>query len=207
MYKETLLTTKPALTGDVGIKAHSAFQNLWDTQIKDNQSIIENGKQWYLNAFEFCSQQSAIYDIETIKVAAILSKLSPNLHWSQNKKAVIRLLEDKPTLGFPTNIKYAKAIKNGYFGDTIESLSEAFSDSSLKTYSFFRNIYNPVDNRFVTIDRWIVRAIDPSKDGNWLTKKRYIQISNTIKYMSGWYGVLPNQFQAMIWEVMRGKCK
>jgi hypothetical protein len=72
----------------------------WIESANDEQ--VQNGKNWYNDAKSFVEFNSTVYDIDAYTIATVVSCLSPNNKWEQNKKDAIA------TLYFFKNNPFAK---------------------------------------------------------------------------------------------------
>ena len=65
-----------------------------------NEEQIEAGKFWYYDAKLFCKETAELYKIDAYTVATVVSCLSPNNKWEQNKKDTIATLNYFMSLNF-----------------------------------------------------------------------------------------------------------
>jgi hypothetical protein len=162
-----------------------------------------SGKAWYFNANLFCEKMAVKYGLTTETVAAIVSALSPHNKWERNLidtetvlKAVRKDLQPEDVKVCTFNSNKEKAFK-------IARYEEAIDISSPKTYAFLQNIAY-LNDQYVTIDRWHIRAsfnkmIAPKS----LTKGLYQEIQDiTIKEASD-VNLTGYQYQAIIWESIK----
>lgn len=167
------------------------------------------GKNWYFEVNDYCKTLSEIYNVPLIKVAGIMSALSPNNTFKSNVKSLEKFLKTKGNCKVTCfNSQKNKAIKilntnNHNYNDILELLGKG-----LKTRAFFCNIYQPHKSIKVTVDRWAHRwgeqkGIVPS--GKVLTNKRYNEIQKAMQEYAGELNILPHQFQAIAWVDLRGK--
>lgn len=167
------------------------------------------GKDWYFEVNDYCKTLSEIYNIPLIKVAGIMSALSPNNTFKSNVRSLERFLKTKGNCKVTCfDSQKNKAIKilntnDHSYGNVLELLGKG-----LKTRAFFCNIYQPHKSKKVTVDRWahrwgIERNIVPKDKA--LTVKRYKAIEDAMIKESKRFDVLPHQFQAMAWVELRGK--
>lgn len=166
------------------------------------------GKDWYFEVNDYCKTLSEIYNIPLIKVAGIMSALSPNNTFKSNVRSLERFLNTKGNCKVTCfDSQKNKAIKilntnDNSYGNILELLGKG-----LKTRSFFCNIYQPHKSKKVTVDRWahrwgIENNIVPK--GKALNDKRYKAIEDAMIKESKRFNVFPHQFQAMAWVKLRG---
>lgn len=158
-------------------------------------------QNWYFEVNEYCRTLSDIHNIPLIKVAGMLSALSPNTTFALNIKSLERFIINKGDCKVSTyNNQKNKAltILNSNNDITIEEIKTILG--GLKTQAFFDNIYRPNISQEVTIDLWMIRHF---KIKGSLTPKRYRDASNKIRKIAKDLNLLPHQVQAGIWVDIR----
>lgn len=167
------------------------------------------GKNWYFEVNEYCQTLSEYFNIPLIKVAGIMSALSPNNTFQSNVKSLERFLRTSGNCKVPcfnTQKNKAQAILDAPSSITESEVKEILG-KGLKTRAFFENIYRPKTSQAVTVDRWQIRWAENlellPKDVS-LTNKRYNLISEAVKEYSEKLGIMPHQFQAITWVKIRG---
>ena len=164
-------------------------------------------ENWYFEIHDYCKTLSDHYDVPLIKVAGIMSALSPNNTVRLNCISLEKFLRHDGNCKVTTfNGQKNKALKILRANDDItveevKAILGAKKDSGLKTKSFFDNIYRPYTSQDVTIDLWMIRW---AKIEGTLTPKRYRDVANKVKEMAEEIGVLPHMLQAKIWVDIRG---
>jgi len=168
-----------------------------------------DAKQWYFIVNEYCQHLSQCFDIPLIKVAGIMSALSPQNKFEQNCKDLENFLlsgglSKASTFGNQVNKAYNILHCENYSEDSIK----ACLGKGLKTRSFFENIYRPETSEAVTVDLWQIRwakmlNIIPTE--GTLTTKRYKKIEARVKKYANKLGIMPHQFQALTWVHLRGE--
>jgi hypothetical protein len=149
-----------------------------------------------------------VYDVPLIKVAGILSALSPNNTVRSNVISLEKFLRTKgncKVTTFDGQKKKALAIFHSSDNITIDEVKQILGtkkDSGLKTKAFFDNIYRPHTSQAVTIDLWMIRW---AKIEGSLTPKRYRDTAQKVRELANEIGVLPHQMQAKIWVDIRGE--
>jgi len=165
-------------------------------------------KNWYFEIHDYCKTLSEVYDVPLIKVAGILSALSPNNTVRSNVISLEKFLRTNgncKVTTFDGQKRKALTILNSPDNitvDEIKAILGAKKDSGLKTKAFFDNIYRPHTSEEVTIDLWMIRW---AKIEGSLTPKRYRDTAQKVKELAQEVGVLPHQMQAKIWVDMRGE--
>lgn len=167
--------------------------------------------RWYYEVHDHCKMLSDKHGVPLIKVAAMMSVLSPNVSFVQNVKSLENFLE---TGGDCTVSTYSKQKVKA---DVIYALDNPSEDDvkqvigkGLKTLAFFENIYRPQTSQAVTVDLWQVRwakkeRIIPMSAGVQPTITQYRKIAKRIQYRAKKLGMMPHEYQAMTWVEIRGK--
>lgn len=166
-------------------------------------------KKWYYEIHDYCKTLSEYHNVPLIKVAGILSALSPNNTFRMNVMSLEKFLRTKGNCKVTTFGNQKKKAQ------TILAASDSISEDDvktllgkgLKTRAFFENIYRPKTSQAVTVDLWQIRwaksmGIIPKK--GTLTDKRYRDISKAVTDYASGLGLLPHEFQAMTWTAIRG---
>ena len=162
---------------------------------------------WYFDIHEYCKTLSDVYNVPLIKVAGIMSALSPNNTVRLNCISLEKFLRYKGNCKVTTfngQKKKALTIYNASDNVSVEEVKNILGtkkDSALKTKAFFDNIYRPHDSNEVTVDLWMIRW---AKIEGSLTPKRYRDTAQKIIDMASEIGVLPHQLQAKISVDIRG---
>lgn len=167
--------------------------------------------RWYYEVHDYCKGLSEKYDVPLIKVAGMMSVLSPNVSFVQNINSLEKFLE---TGGDCTVSTYSKQKVKA---DVIYALDNPTEDDvklvigkGLKTLAFFENIYRPQSSMAVTVDLWQVRwakakRLLPMSAGVQPTVKQYRKIEASIVRRAKKLGMMPHEYQAMTWVEIRGK--
>jgi len=162
---------------------------------------INDGKNWYLSAYNEAQKLANEFNLCPLKCAGVISALSPNNKWAQNLKDAHKVCKaftenkganDVKVCTFNTNKFKAFAILN--------NLVEITNDSR-KTYSFIRNV-GYLDSERVTIDIWHLRACY-GKDKGTPTPLVYDQIEALTLRKAKKLGLTGYKYQAIIWVVIR----
>ncbi len=170
-------------------------------------SYGDNGLNWYQEANQYASNLAALYNTTLKVTAGMIAALSPQNKWHTNKLDVANLLEayqnglDVYDIKVSTfNLNKGKAIFI-MFGDNPLDIIKGN-----KTRSFYRNILNPLDVNFVTVDRHAVsialgeRVTNPNEISYYVrTDKRYLQMVEYYKLAAKELNLLPCQAQSISW--------
>lgn len=159
-------------------------------------------QDWYFRVNEYCKTLSEMNNMPLIKVAGILSALSPNNTFASNIKSLEMFLKTNGNCKVTTygnqKIK-ALAILSAPDTITIDEVKKILG--GLKTMAFFDNIVRPETSQDVTIDLWMIRHF--GIEGS-LTPKKYNDASNKIRKLAKSLNLLPHQVQAKLWVDIRG---
>ena len=121
-----------------------------------SQQVID-GMQWYNAAHTLAAQLSTQYDVSILQAAQVISILSPQKKWEQNKREAVAMFNQQfngiaPGFNYFASkqvIQECKAILAGTF---------LIPAGRVKTYSFADNIAYPATSTEVTIDRHALRV-------------------------------------------------
>ena len=165
-------------------------------------------KNWYFEINDYCKTLSDVYNVPLIKVAGMMSALSPNNTVRLNCVSLEKFLRykgDCKVTTYPIQKEKALTIYNSDDNITVEEVKHILSnkkDGGLKTKAFFDNIFRPETSEEVTIDLWMIRW---AKIEGSLTPKRYRDVAQKVKDMAKEIGTIPHMLQAKIWVDIRGK--
>jgi hypothetical protein len=165
------------------------------------------GKSWYVDANDFAIHLSAKYNTPLLNVCGLISSLSPQKSWEENKKQAERFLSTGDTNN-QTNANKAKAHKI-MLATSKEEIVAILNGN--KTQRFFLNILLPNEIYGVTIDRHaIAAAIQNNNNVRPLDKKLAILTDNQYSFFEQCYeyaalklNLLPHELQAIVWENYR----
>ena len=164
-------------------------------------------QNWYFEINDYCKTLSDHYNIPLIKIAGMLSALSPNNTFRHNIVSLEKFIRTNGKCKVTTfNGQKNKALKilNSKKELTIDEAKYILGnnkDIALKTKAFFDNIVRPHTSQEVTVDLWMIRW---AKIEGSLTPKRYKDTANKIKELAQELGILPHMVQAKLWVDIRG---
>lgn len=164
-------------------------------------SLGNEAVDWYSTASNFCEDLAKRFNVEKEIVVGVLSALSPLKKWDLNKKETIRFFEKNEIGHLPLQVAKVKAI-NRLRGqsDLDDKIMNILAGN--KTKAFYHNIMYPESSHMVTLDTWMIRALDnPSRKS--LTTKQYNNLANQVIIKSHDIQLIPCQTQAIIWENIR----
>jgi len=175
-------------------------------------SQIREGLSWYTYAHRIARSLSGIYGYTTEQIAATISCLSPMKPWDRNVTDAITLLSrvrdgNKSNRGlmFHKQINKARIILEFCEHVTGKDMYPHIAKpNAQKTRSFYHNVAYPDTSQEVTIDSWICKAVGVDY-AHLKNKGVYNQIKEVIQSLAVDHSMLPSQFQAICWLVVRGK--
>jgi hypothetical protein len=173
-------------------------KNIWEELTDD---ILEQGKQWYYDKHDFCKKVAFDSNTPLIKTCAVYAALSPLKPVSENDRLCKQFVQGVHKGHTEKQVSKCQIILE----HNVENIT--FYDQLLngeKTVSFFRNLYQPDDPNYVTVDRHILNLC--SKNEKLLiTPNRYRIISEGIKKFAKKVKLKPNQTQAVLWILSKNK--
>jgi hypothetical protein len=169
---------------------------------------IENGRNWYPIARQFCLDLAKKYHVKLEVVTAVTSALSPGNNWDKNQ-ADVKALFKRP-LDFTTSTYKKNKIKalKFYHGRLIPSVAYGQNNWS-KTACFFDNISNPTSSKLVTLDRHASRVchgynLTPNEAILYVnTKPKYSLTSQAFRIVASQAKLRPLECQAITWLVYK----
>lgn len=164
---------------------------------------LADGLSWYSYAHFFSHSMARQYGVSVEQAAGVISALSPRNKWERNLSDAERSIKSFLTHGsiqctvstFGSNKLKAEEILSG------KPVEEVLV--GLKTWNFYNNILDPMDENFVTIDFHAVNIYEGSLDVKSLSKGYYKTVVEAYKDAAYELGLIPNQLQAVTWVVWR----
>lgn len=164
-----------------------------------HRDYIES-KEWYPKAREVALNFSKEYDLSLIKTSGLISIFSPQKSWEQNIKVTEEYLKSGTCKHFKIQKEKAdkllKLEKPNF--EEIENIISGY-----KTINFFRNIYEPSDYQYVTLDSHMSQIVSGKMDKKFLTKKEYIFVKNIMIKEALKWKVESSHFQAWLWLIWK----
>jgi len=181
-------------------------KNLQDIYKDANLNDKRNGKKWYNTAHEIClklqQDNKNLFTLE--QVAGVISALSPRNKWERNLLDAANVLRAVRLKKTPEAIKVCTFNKNKQKAFNIANNKETIKETSKKTYSFVNNIAR-LDENYITIDLWHLRACFSTTIKTGLTPKNYEIIQDITLQEAHKVGLKGFEYQAVIWEALRNK--
>jgi len=167
----------------------------------------EKQTDWYADAYHFTNDLSEKYDISPVKVAHLISAISPQTKWEKNKEYAIIALQgfDAVRNGWigkndlPKIHKFSAMSDNGY-----AVLFEQEFNLGQKTASFAANILG--NKQIVTVDSLAMSILLGfyEKAGSYNIKNpAYVYAQSLYVHCANTLGIFPAQLQAVVWVVCR----
>ncbi len=162
---------------------------------------VKQGKRWYKEANQFCIDTAKEYNTDPLKVASVVSALSPRNRWEQNlidaKKVFQAIQEGKEA----EDIKVCTFHKNKFKAFELAKGNIFITEDSPKTFNFVRNIAH-LDPTALTVDIWHIRAClkqFKSISTAQIGKVAYKQIKDLTIKKANKLGLTGFEYQAVIW--------
>jgi len=113
---------------------------------------IENGKNWYLDAYNFALEVSTDYSLTVSQVSQLISLLSPQKKWEQNKSDVVNFLNNDTGSIFSTKKTLSECV-------AVVDQDFTIPQNRMKTFAFAKCIEEAKDNTTdpVVIDRHAIK--------------------------------------------------
>ena len=172
---------------------------------------IQHGLEWYKSAQSFVQAISEKYDISSYKVAGVVSALSPNNKWYQNKKDTVTVIEAYLADVDSSEIKVCTYNANKYKAFRILKGSANITEKSPKTHAFAMNV-GLLSSDHITIDKWHIRAClctintKPSSDiQQSIAINQYRRVERITAELARDLDIKGFELQAIIWCAIREK--
>ena len=184
------------------------------------------GTKWYIEAHEIARDWAKQYNVPVYKIVGVISAYSINNGWNQNinwaKEFILSQFGKGVAKGLQLQKDYAQKV---WSSNSLTECRNIFLDEEKRTYKlycFFENIYSATKETnisvnvnkstsmclpVVTMDR---HAISACLDEPTTTIKRslskaknYVYFAEAYQIAANKFGLLPQQFQAVVWLAVR----
>lgn len=167
-------------------------------KILDQATVGERseGMRWYQDAHDFAATVADEYGLSVREVSQLISLLSPQKKWEQNKADVIKFLDGETDGIFSTKRTLDECER---------VVTEGFNipESRLKTFAFAKCIEEAYDNETdpVVIDRHAIKiAFGQMKaDAIIITDRRYKDAAEAYRIVAEKNGMRAHELQAVTW--------
>jgi len=163
-------------------------------------NAIEQGKDWYPAAWQFCLDVSKDYRITPERVAAIMAVTSPRARWSKNVEATYQIVQDsfrpehkrRPSYGIlgANAVKGMLVANDRYYSRHV---------TGPKVTNFYLNILGHTDP--ITVDAIMGKAAGFGSDIGVGMRN---EIESAVRSLSDVLGITPRDTQAAVWIAYRG---
>ena len=187
------------------------IDNLLSLYAASGATILEQGMRWYQDANSEAQRLSQAYFLPTVAThaAGIIAVLSPAVQWEVNLRdaetvCAARKGDDVTVSTYGPQKAKAFAIRDG-----VSPVRMINPKTAPKTYAFWRCISSPRNTKHVVIDRHALAAchghVINDRDRSLELKRvgRYESYSECYREAAKQVGILPLQFQAIIWGKWR----
>jgi hypothetical protein len=161
---------------------------------------IQQGKDWYPEAWRYCVGASKWHGVTPARVAAMIAVTSPRARWSKNLEAVEFLLQDA---------KRPEYKRRSYYGVLGASARKGMLVANDRYYS--RHVTGPKVTNFylnilghhepVTVDSIMSKAAGYGSDVNNRIRG---EVESAVYTLSDVLGISPRDTQAAVWIAFRG---
>jgi hypothetical protein len=157
---------------------------------------VVDGKTWYMDAHEFAQEVADEYSLSLSQVSQLISLLSPQKKWEQNKADVINFLDGETDSIFSTKKTLAEC------GAVVD---EEFTipNNRMKTFAFAKCIEEAKDNTTdpVVIDRHAIKIAygQMSAKPIIITDLRYREAEQAYRIVAKDNGLRAHEVQAITW--------
>jgi len=141
--------------------------------------------------------------------AAVFALLSPNSYYDGNLRSLRIVLDGFNRRPYRVPVDqleglstYRHCAERAYQVLMGKHPDQVFGPNAKKTYNFYRNIVDPEDAAYVTIDghMWnLWRGKRTVLDAARIKPAQYDEVAGDFKEVARAVGMLPNQFQATMW--------
>jgi hypothetical protein len=160
-----------------------------------SEDQMNRGRAWYQVAHDLAEM---IGNGDVRKGAGVIAALSPRMQWDVNVRKAIAACNGEPFGCMGSSMVKAQAILDG--ADPEDVLPHG-----KKTHHFYRNILDPDDPEFCTIDIWAYRVAtgDRSCVAAKITDRDYAECVAAYGIVADEFGELRNVTQAGCWVAVR----
>lgn len=163
-------------------------------------SILKQAKEWYPTAHTILKGYSKRYNVDFEVVVGICSCLSPMKYWMNNLQLTENFLKGGRYGHFTKQIQKAEKILklDGIENKETQIESIMFELNGLKTINFFRNILEPLNNDYLTIDRHVLKVCYGNKIES-LTNKQYEFLKQILIEQAKKHNFANTEYQSLLW--------
>lgn len=163
--------------------------------LQATEKEIKDGRNWYNDAYKFAVNTANKYGLTTKQICQLISLLSPQKKWAQNKIDVIRIIEEVDTesiFSCQRTLEECRQVINSNW--TIPT-------NRTKTYKFALCIEFAGRIDIAVIDRHAIKIAfgQYSAKPIGITPKRYSEAEEAYKILSDKYEMYAAQMQAITW--------
>lgn len=168
-------------------------------------SLFQESKDWYWKAHEKAQEYTKEFKKDICITSGLISVMSPQKEWSHNLRLTEEYLKSGAKTCKHTRVQREKAkyiyYTDGYPRDFIPYIEAILGGP--KTINFFRNILNPDDKEFCTIDGHMAALMTGNLSKEKLTPKQYLFLKDEMIKFANKEGKIPSQLQAELWLIYK----
>jgi len=177
------------------------MNNFERTYLESTETERVMGFHWYQDQHNYLRDMAEHFDVKLDVVCGITAALSPMISWQENLNMTYHVLKFKGRV--PSNVKMPGFKINVQKAIKIYRNKEVFPHlNGPKVTQFYQNLLNPFDCESVTIDTFMIACYyQADKYGvKKYSTERWVEfLKSEIRTLSWRYGLLPLQFQAIVW--------
>lgn len=174
-------------------------------RLYDKSMYKDEGMGWYKEAHQYAQNLANRFSKSIDITAGIISALSPSVSWERNKEDAKNLLQQGSKAIVSTyGMNKRKALDIIATGESLPYFMKP--QSSFKTLNFYKNILEPKNPEFVTIDRQMLRILNLTPQAI-NTRPRYMRLKDMFIAVAIKLDIIPNQLQASLWLAEKYKDK
>lgn len=163
-----------------------------------SEDQVRKGMHWYAEAHQHAKRLAVKHNVPLCISTGVIAALSPSNKWERN-------LIDADLFMTTPDIKTKVCTYTPQRQKALDILNHARNGAEVcellggqKTVNFYRNIMFPERVQEVTVDIWMFRAAKMPHNA-----KNFALIEQAVRHAAHSKKVLPHQYQAVVWSVIR----
>jgi hypothetical protein len=183
----------------------TVIDNIEEVLIQIPSSVYKEAKEWYPKANKIALDFSSKYGKPIEVTSALIACLSPQKEWFHNLELTEDFLKVNGKRVRHTRQQHKKAKSIYFFHEDYKDVL-SFIEQTLggpKTQNFFRNILDPTDPKYVTIDSHMAQLMSGNFDYVDPTLKQYNFLKDLLIDFSKSHNMIPSEMQSILWLTWR----
>ena len=167
------------------------IRDAWNAASDDQKA---RGAVWYQVANQLAEM---VGNGDVRKGAGIISALSPRMKWDRNMALATDAMNGNVHGAMGASLRKVQAILDGADPESVLPMTA-------KTGHFYRNIVDPTDTDYVTVDCWAYRVATCEWDAPGpKSAKDYREVADAYRMVASELGMISNHVQAGTWNWAR----